>query len=83
MRALKHFSSFPWFTNNIEIPFQGSFTYKLPADDVLGACNTPGWDFDSSHSTIIASTLLGSIVIFIPISRYILFHSEHFYITYI
>ncbi|KAL5741948.1 hypothetical protein ACOSP7_028680 [Xanthoceras sorbifolium] len=48
---------------------KGSFIYKLPADDVLGGCDSPSANVDSSHSTIIASTLLGSIVIFIPISR--------------
>ncbi|XP_030927735.1 splicing factor 3B subunit 3 isoform X1 [Quercus lobata] len=41
---------------------KGSYSYKLPADDVLNA-------IDLSQNTIIASTLLGSITIFIPISR--------------
>lgn len=41
---------------------KGSYSYKLPADDVLNA-------IDLSQNTIIASTLLGSIIIFIPISR--------------
>ncbi|XP_024037268.1 probable splicing factor 3B subunit 3 isoform X1 [Citrus clementina] len=44
---------------------KGSFIYKLPADDALGDCLA---SFESSQTTIIASTLLGSIVIFIPIS---------------
>ncbi|XP_024955736.1 uncharacterized protein LOC102624787 isoform X3 [Citrus sinensis] len=44
---------------------KGSFIYKLPADDTLGDCLA---SFESSQTTIIASTLLGSIVIFIPIS---------------
>ncbi|KAK1578692.1 hypothetical protein Q3G72_032416 [Acer saccharum] len=48
---------------------KGSFIYKLPADDVLGGCDSLSANVDSLHSTIIASTLLGSIVIFIPISR--------------
>ncbi|KGN59264.1 splicing factor 3B subunit 3-like isoform X1 [Cucumis sativus] len=48
---------------------KGSFSYKLPADDLLRGCAVPGSDFDSSHNTIIASTLLGSIVIFTPLSR--------------
>ncbi|TYK25370.1 pre-mRNA-splicing factor RSE1 [Cucumis melo var. makuwa] len=48
---------------------KGSFSYKLPADDLLRGCAGPGSDFDSSHNTIIASTLLGSIVIFTPLSR--------------
>ncbi|KAG2686848.1 hypothetical protein I3760_09G025800 [Carya illinoinensis] len=41
---------------------KGSYSYKLPADDVLNGS-------DLAHNTIIASTLLGSIIIFIPISR--------------
>lgn len=41
---------------------KGSYSYKLPADDVLNG-------IDLSQNTIIASTLLGSIIIFIPISR--------------
>lgn len=44
---------------------KGSFIHKLPADDTLGDCLA---SFESSQTTIIASTLLGSIVIFIPIS---------------
>lgn len=47
---------------------KGSFIYKLPADDALGGCDSPLANFESSQTTIIASTLLGSIVIFIPIS---------------
>ncbi|XP_062166084.1 uncharacterized protein LOC133872546 [Alnus glutinosa] len=41
---------------------KGSYLYKLPTDDVLNG-------IDLSHNTIIAGTLLGSIIIFIPISR--------------
>ncbi|KAJ0028112.1 hypothetical protein Pint_36331 [Pistacia integerrima] len=48
---------------------KGTFIYKLPADDALGDCPSPNTNVDSSHNTIIASTLLGSIIIFIPLSR--------------
>ncbi|GAV86134.1 CPSF_A domain-containing protein/MMS1_N domain-containing protein, partial [Cephalotus follicularis] len=48
---------------------KGSFIYKLPADDVLKGSMGPCRNVDSSHSTIVASTLLGSIITFIPISR--------------
>ncbi|KAJ0088978.1 hypothetical protein Patl1_32884 [Pistacia atlantica] len=34
-----------------------------------GTVLVPNTNFDSSHNTIIASTLLGSIIIFIPLSR--------------
>ncbi|XP_044508499.1 splicing factor 3B subunit 3 isoform X3 [Mangifera indica] len=48
---------------------KGSFIYKLPADDVLGGCPSPNTNADPFQNTIIASTLLGSIIIFIPLSR--------------
>ncbi|XP_021281707.1 splicing factor 3B subunit 3 isoform X2 [Herrania umbratica] len=48
---------------------KGSFIYKLPADDMLNSCVGLNASVDPSHSTILASTLLGSIMIFIPISR--------------
>ncbi|OMO51866.1 hypothetical protein CCACVL1_29540 [Corchorus capsularis] len=48
---------------------KGSFIYKLPADDMLNSCEGLTTSVDPSHSTIMASTLLGSIMIFIPISR--------------
>ncbi|KAB1222445.1 Splicing factor 3B subunit 3 [Morella rubra] len=41
---------------------KGSYSYRLPAEDVLNG-------IDLVHNTIIASTLLGSIITFIPISR--------------
>ncbi|KAF5750632.1 pre-mRNA-splicing factor RSE1 [Tripterygium wilfordii] len=47
---------------------KGSFSYRLPADDVLKGCD-PISNVDPSQRTIIASTLLGSVVIFIPLSR--------------
>lgn len=48
---------------------KGSFSYKLPADDVLRGCDVTNTNLDLSHSSIVASTLLGSIIIFIPIPR--------------
>ncbi|XP_071724856.1 uncharacterized protein [Rutidosis leptorrhynchoides] len=48
---------------------KGSFIYKFPADDVLRGYEGFHGNFDSSHSTIVASTLLGSIITFIPILR--------------
>lgn len=50
---------------------KGSFSYKLLADDEMrGDCNIASSIMDSSsHSSIVASTLLGSIIIFVPISR--------------
>ncbi|XP_039016046.1 splicing factor 3B subunit 3-like isoform X1 [Hibiscus syriacus] len=48
---------------------KGSFIYKLPADDTLNNCEALNASVDPSHSAIMASTLLGSIMIFIPISR--------------
>ncbi|XWS66508.1 hypothetical protein CRYUN_Cryun05aG0205800 [Craigia yunnanensis] len=48
---------------------KGSFIYKLPADDMLNSAECLNASVDPSHSAIMASTLLGSIMIFIPISR--------------
>lgn len=49
---------------------KGSFSYKLLADDEMrGDCNIASSIMDLSHSSIVASTLLGSIIIFVPISR--------------
>ncbi|XP_040868627.1 splicing factor 3B subunit 3 isoform X2 [Glycine max] len=48
---------------------KGSYSYRLPADDVLEGGNGPKTNVDSLQNTIIASTLLGSIMIFIPLSR--------------
>ncbi|XP_061372111.1 pre-mRNA-splicing factor RSE1 isoform X1 [Gastrolobium bilobum] len=48
---------------------KGSYSYRLPADDVLQGGNGPKTNVDSLQNTIIASTLLGSIMIFIPLSR--------------
>ncbi|XP_027351494.1 pre-mRNA-splicing factor prp12 isoform X1 [Abrus precatorius] len=48
---------------------KGSYSYRLPADDVLQGGNGPKTSVDSLQNTIIASTLLGSIITFIPLSR--------------
>ncbi|CAK7342213.1 unnamed protein product [Dovyalis caffra] len=48
---------------------KGSFMYKLPADDVLMGCDGVVTNMDASNNTIMASTLLGSIIVFIPLSR--------------
>ncbi|KAM0978103.1 hypothetical protein ACFX2I_014035 [Malus domestica] len=45
---------------------KGSFSYKLPADDVLKGSDG---NIDFSRNAIIVSTLLGSIITFVPISR--------------
>ncbi|XP_042514315.1 splicing factor 3B subunit 3 isoform X2 [Macadamia integrifolia] len=48
---------------------KGSFSYKLPADDVLKGYDSTNTIMDLAHNTIVASTLLGSVMIFIPITR--------------
>ncbi|CAH9068267.1 unnamed protein product [Cuscuta epithymum] len=48
---------------------KGPFSYKLPADDILRGCQDAEDVGNMSHSSIIATTLLGSIVTFIPLSR--------------
>ncbi|KAM7505591.1 hypothetical protein LguiB_004495 [Lonicera macranthoides] len=48
---------------------KGSFSYKLPADDLSKGCHVSSTILETSQSSIVASTLLGSIIIFIPISR--------------
>ncbi|KAK9169601.1 hypothetical protein Syun_001741 [Stephania yunnanensis] len=48
---------------------KGSFTFKLPADDVLKHCDGADRVVDLSNNSIVASTLLGGVMIFIPISR--------------
>ncbi|KAK8554110.1 hypothetical protein V6N12_031085 [Hibiscus sabdariffa] len=48
---------------------KGSFIYKLPVDDMLNNCEAMNASVDPSHNAIMVSTLLGSIMIFIPISR--------------
>ncbi|KAL8463769.1 hypothetical protein ACS0TY_033641 [Phlomoides rotata] len=48
---------------------KGSFSYKLPADDMMKDCDAGSNNINSSRNCIMASTLLGSIIIFIPITR--------------
>ncbi|GAB4851486.1 hypothetical protein Ancab_030888 [Ancistrocladus abbreviatus] len=48
---------------------KGSFSYKLPSDDALRGCESADGMLDLSHNGIMVGTLLGSIVIFIPILR--------------
>ncbi|KAL4370550.1 DNA damage-binding protein 1 [Arachis hypogaea] len=59
-----------YFMGEIAMSIQkGSYSYRLPADDALQGANWPKTNIDSLQNTIIASTLLGSIMIFIPLSR--------------
>ena len=48
---------------------QGGNIYKLPADDVLRSYGLSK-STEAADDTIIAGTLLGSIFVFAPISRY-------------
>ncbi|XP_042053736.1 probable splicing factor 3B subunit 3 [Salvia splendens] len=48
---------------------KGSFSYKLPADDVLRDCDAGSTNNNLSRNCVMASTLLGSIIIFIPMTR--------------
>ncbi|KAH9611703.1 hypothetical protein KSS87_013001 [Heliosperma pusillum] len=48
---------------------KGLFSYKLPVDDGFKECVAGNTGSDKSHYSIMAGTLLGSIVIFIPMSR--------------
>ncbi|XP_031380418.1 splicing factor 3B subunit 3 isoform X2 [Punica granatum] len=48
---------------------KGSFSYKLPAEDGLRTSDGPLMNMSSMQNIIIASTLLGSIIILVPISR--------------
>lgn len=47
---------------------KGSFSYKLPDEDGFKGCDGNNNVIDLSHNSIMAGTLLGCIVIFIPIS---------------
>lgn len=55
---------------------QGSFSYKLTAEDGFEGCDSGNNVVDMSRNGIMTGTLLGSIVIFIPISRYHSFESR-------
>ncbi|KAL0452920.1 UNVERIFIED_CONTAM: putative esterase KAI2 [Sesamum latifolium] len=58
-----------WEVNAIQPMAWGSFSYKLPADDMLKDSDAAGNNINSSRNCIMASTLLGSIIIFIPMTR--------------
>ncbi|KAA8518334.1 hypothetical protein F0562_015783 [Nyssa sinensis] len=49
--------------------WKGSFSFKLPTDDILKGYDSANTIIDLSHNSIMASTLLGSIIVLIPISR--------------
>ncbi|XP_068642896.1 uncharacterized protein [Aristolochia californica] len=48
---------------------KGSFSYKLPVDDMLKGGDGVEAITDSARNSVVATTLLGSVVIFIPITR--------------
>lgn len=48
---------------------KGSFSYKPPMDDGMKACSRNDILLDGADSAVVASTLLGSVVIFIQLSR--------------
>ncbi|XP_048226057.1 spliceosome-associated protein 130 A isoform X2 [Ricinus communis] len=58
---------------------KGSFSYRLPADDMLMGYDAVTPNNYASHNTIMASTLLGSIIIFIPLTR--LEHPRYLMVT--
>ncbi|XP_039131386.1 DNA damage-binding protein 1 isoform X2 [Dioscorea cayenensis subsp. rotundata] len=57
---------------------KGLFFHKLPMDDLRGNCNTAEMVFESACDSIIASTLLGSVLILIPITS-----QEHELLEYV
>ncbi|RAL51771.1 hypothetical protein DM860_010489 [Cuscuta australis] len=62
------FSSF--YMGEVAMRIQkGPFSYKLPADDVFRGSLDANRVDDMTHNSIIASTLLGSIVTLIPLTR--------------
>ncbi|CAI9782727.1 unnamed protein product [Fraxinus pennsylvanica] len=48
---------------------KGSFSYKLPVDDMLRDYDAANDNINLSSNSVMASTLLGSITIFIPMTR--------------
>ncbi|XP_021738312.1 pre-mRNA-splicing factor prp12-like isoform X1 [Chenopodium quinoa] len=59
-----------YYTGEIAMSIKkGSFSYKMPAEDGFKGCDGGNSVVDLSRNGIMASTLLGSILIFIPISR--------------
>jgi len=62
--------SYVYFMVGIALSIQkSSYSYRLPADDVLQGGKGRKTNVNSLQNTIIASTLLGSKMIFIPLSR--------------
>lgn len=47
---------------------KASFSYKLPVDDVLNGCDGAEVVLESAYNSVVASTLLGSVWILIPIT---------------
>ncbi|XP_072950937.1 uncharacterized protein [Typha angustifolia] len=47
---------------------KASFSYKLPVDDLMNSCNGVERILDSAYNSVVASTLLGSVMILIPIT---------------
>ncbi|KAJ4801243.1 Cleavage and polyadenylation specificity factor (CPSF) A subunit protein [Rhynchospora pubera] len=45
------------------------FSYKLPVDDVVNGGNNTERFLESSYNSVVASTLLGSVYILIPLNR--------------
>ncbi|KNA08275.1 hypothetical protein SOVF_164110 isoform B [Spinacia oleracea] len=59
-----------YYTGEIAMSIRkGSFSYKMPAEDGFEECHAGNNVTDMSRNGIMAGTLLGSILIFIPISR--------------
>ncbi|XP_038973265.1 splicing factor 3B subunit 3 isoform X1 [Phoenix dactylifera] len=47
---------------------KASFSYKLPVDDVLNGCDGAEVVLESAYNSVVASSLLGSVWILIPIT---------------
>ncbi|CAL1370815.1 unnamed protein product [Linum trigynum] len=59
-----------YYTGEVAMSLKkGSFSYKLPEDDLLTGCDGILTNVDASSNTIVASTLLGSIIVLFPLSR--------------
>ncbi|CAN1277829.1 Spliceosome-associated protein 130 B [Linum perenne] len=59
-----------YYTGEVAMSLKkGSFSYKLPADDLLTGCDDILTNVGASSNTIMASTLLGSIIVLFPLSR--------------
>ncbi|CAN0927524.1 Spliceosome-associated protein 130 B [Linum grandiflorum] len=59
-----------YYTGEVAMSLKkGSFSYKLPEDDLLTGCDDILANVGASSNTIMASTLLGSIMVLFPLSR--------------